>query len=44
MKEKRDGIVHPGIDVHFDITFLNDPCGKTLHDRDFKPFENVERL
>ena len=21
--------MHPGIDVHFDIAFLNDYCGKT---------------
>ena len=35
-------IVHPGIDVHFDIAFLNDHCGKVLHGRDFKIFGNVE--
>ena len=23
--------MHPGIDVHFDIAFLNDHCGKVLH-------------
>ena len=25
---EKSGIVHPGINVHFDITFLNDHCGK----------------
>ena len=35
-------IVHPGIDVHFDIAFLNDHCWKVLHGRDFKLFETVE--
>ena len=38
----RNGIVHPGIDVHFDIAFLNDHCGKVLNGRDFKLFGNVE--
>ena len=36
------GIVHPGIDVHFDIVFLNDHCAKVLHGRDIKLFGNVE--
>ena len=36
------GIVHPGIDVHFDIAFLNDHCRKVLHGRDFKLFGTVE--
>ena len=35
-------IVHPGIDVHFDIAFLNDHCGKVYHGSDFKLFGNVE--
>ena len=37
------GIVHPGIDVHFDIVFLNDHCGIVLHDGVFKLFVNVDR-
>ena len=36
-------IVHPGIDVHFDIAFLNEHCGKVLQGMDFKLFENVEK-
>ena len=36
-------IVHPGIDVHFDIVFLNDHCGIVLHDGVFKLFVNVDR-
>ena len=36
-------IVHPGIDVHFDIVFLNDHCGIVLHDGVFKLFLNVDR-
>ena len=36
------GIVHPGIDVHFDLAFLTDQCGKVLYWSDFKLFGNVE--
>ena len=36
------GIVHPGIDVHFDIAFLNDHCRKVLHGWDFKLFGTIE--
>ena len=35
--------MHPGIDVHFDIVFLNDHCGIILHDGVFKLFVNVDR-
>ena len=28
-------IVHPGIDDHFDIAFLNEDCGIVLHGSDF---------
>ena len=37
-QEIPSGIVHPGIDVYFDVAFLNDHCGKVLHRRDFKLF------
>ena len=43
MSTSGSGIVHPGIDVHFDIVFLNDHCGIVLHDGVFKLFVNVDR-
>ena len=40
---RTDNSMHPGIDVHFDIVFLNDHCGIVLHDGVFKLFVNVDR-
>ena len=37
------GIVHPSIDVYFDLAVLNDSCGSVLNGRHLKPFGNVEK-